>query len=256
MLQLTAGQPCRTDELAETYRLLFAACDGVLRVELARRPMAGGNWRRADTLACAAEEMVAAESARITAEHGRTPREHVAASRALHTYLWAACLLISGPWYLEGRVPRLRAMDLWVDPSDGRLALSPGEWAPGGEAELRTAVAEHLGPVLAAFQPYVRRGPRALWGMAADDLVSGIWYLGRLLGEEDRAVEAAEAVLPGGTPPFPGAAAFRRLTGTAGRTHWTRTRAGCCLYYAIRPDDACVTCPRTTDEERVRRLEA
>ncbi|MER8182183.1 (2Fe-2S)-binding protein [Kitasatospora sp. NPDC094015] len=256
MLQLTADQRSRADELAETYRLLFAACDGALRVELAVRPPEGGRWRRADTLACSVEELVAGESARIAAEHGRAPRTHVAASRILHHYLWSVCLLVSGPWYLERQVPQLRATDLWIDPADGRLAVRPGDWVVGDESELRTALAEHLGPVLAAFQPYVRRGPRALWGMAADDLLSGIWYLGRVLGEEDHAVEAAAAVLPGDTPPFPGAAEFRRLPGTAGRSHWTRTRAGCCLYYAVDPAQACLTCPRTTDEERVTRLEA
>ncbi|WP_371500829.1 (2Fe-2S)-binding protein [Kitasatospora sp. NBC_00374] len=256
MLQLTADQRHRTDELSETYRLLLAACDGALRVELTGRPMTGPGWRRADTLACSVEELVAGESARIAAEHGRVPRTHVAASRALHHYLWSVSLLVSGPWYLQGRIPDLRATDLWIAPADGRLALRPGRWAAGGGAQLRSAVADHLGPVLAAFQPLVKRGPRALWGMAADDLVSGICHLGKLLGEEDHAVEAAAALLPGDTPPFPGAADFRRLTGTGGRTHWTRTRAGCCLYYAIRPDEACVTCPRTGDEERVRRLEA
>jgi hypothetical protein len=72
-----------------------------------------------------------------------------------------------------------------------------------------------------------------------------------MLGEEDRAVAVASAVLPGDTPPFPGAAGFRRLASGP----WTRTRAGCCLYYAVQPPDACLTCPRTTDAERLRRLE-
>ncbi|GAA5015955.1 hypothetical protein GCM10025734_65260 [Kitasatospora paranensis] len=126
----------------------------------------------------------------------------------------------------------------------------------GGPEDLRGAVAAHCGPVLAAFRPAVRRGPHAMWGMVGDDLVSALWYLGRTLGDEDRAVAAATAVLPGGTPPFPGAAAFRRLTGADGRSRPTRTRHGCCLYYAIRPDEACATCPRTCDAERLRRLEA
>jgi hypothetical protein len=179
------------------------------------------------------------------------PRSHVAASRLLHHYLWSAGLLLSGPWYLTGRIPRLRADELWIEPATGALAYRPGESSPGGADELRAAAAGHLGPVLAAFRPHVRRGPHALWGMAADDLASGIWYLGRMLGEEDRAVGVASAVLPGDTPPFPGAADFRRLPSG----QWTRTRQGCCLYYAVQPPDACLTCPRTTDAERVRRME-
>ncbi|MGH3323710.1 MAG: (2Fe-2S)-binding protein, partial [Streptomyces sp.] len=100
-----------------------------------------------------------------------------------------------------------------------------------------------------------RRGRRALWGMVADDLISGIWYLGRMLGQEERAVRAATELLPSGIPPFPGGAAFRRLEGRGGEQHPTRTRLGCCLYYTIRPAEACITCPRTCDAERLSRLE-
>ncbi|WP_197084439.1 (2Fe-2S)-binding protein [Saccharothrix sp. ST-888] len=199
--------------------------------------------------------LVAAEAARIEAEHGRAPRTHVAASRLLHHLLWSAALLFSGPWYLTGEVPRLGARDCWIDAATGGLTVRPATGALGGEAELRDAVAAFVGPLLDAFAPYVKRGQRALWGMAADDLLSGIWYLGRMLGEEEHAIRVAGAVLPGDTRPFPGAADFRLLHGTSGRTHPTRTRLGCCLYYAIRPAEACITCPRTCDEERVRRLE-
>ncbi|MED7951919.1 (2Fe-2S)-binding protein [Streptomyces sp. BE303] len=71
---------------------------------------------------------------------------------------------------------------------------------------------------------------------------------------EATAVAAAGAVLPGRTEPLPGAADFRLLRGADGRAHHTRTRLGCCLYYAIEPGNACLTCPRTSDEERLRRL--
>ncbi|MFJ8621598.1 (2Fe-2S)-binding protein [Kitasatospora sp. NPDC093550] len=158
-------------------------------------------------------------------------------------------------------------------------------------AELRAAVVAHVEPVLAAFAGPTRRRDRALWGMVTDDLASAIWYLGRMLDEadpadpagrvapaapvapvraavvegavvaegataaEDAAVAAAGAVLPGGTQPLPGAAAFRRLHTPDGRAHHTRTRLGCCLYYAVGPEAAaCLTCPRTSDEERLRRL--
>ncbi|WBP85934.1 (2Fe-2S)-binding protein [Kitasatospora cathayae] len=72
---------------------------------------------------------------------------------------------------------------------------------------------------------------------------------------EDAAVAAASALLPGGTLPLPGAADFRRLRTPDGRDHHTRTRLGCCLYYAVKPEAvACLTCPRTGDEERLRRF--
>ncbi len=204
--------------------------------------------------------VVGGESDRILAAHGRRPRHDVAASRLLHHYLWSVCLLFSGPWYLERRVPSIPLEAVSIDPAAGVLTLDEDQvgWPAGAERgdTLRAAVAAHVGPLLEAFAPLVRRGPRALWGMVTDDLASGLWTLGRCLGEEERGVREAAAVLPGATSPFPGAADFRLLRTTDGRRHPTRTRLGCCLHYAITPEDPCATCPRTTDEERLRRLES
>ncbi|GHI04004.1 iron-sulfur protein [Streptomyces cellostaticus] len=219
------------------------------------------------------DAFVAAEARRIQDRYGVAPRRHVAASRALHDYTWSIGLLMSGAWYLERRVPRIRPEDVRLDLDAGAYGIAPGDdvrclpgdplaASPGTvtvpheealRAELRTAVADHMRPVLDAVGPAVRRGPRALWGMVADDLVSGIWYLGRTLGREEHAVQAATELLPAPVPPYPAGAAFRYLTDAGGGRCPTRTRAGCCLYYTIRPDEACLTCPRTSDAERVRR---
>ncbi|RNL70178.1 (2Fe-2S)-binding protein [Streptomyces sp. I6] len=220
------------------------------------------------------DALLAAETLRTEHRHGRTPRPDVAASRALHDYLWTVGLLMSGPWCLERRVPRLRPRDVRVSLTTGAFSVVPGGFAclPGDPAaglpgvrvlpheealrtELRSGFAGHVRPLLTAIAPRVRRGPRALWGMAGDDLVSGVWYLGRMLGEEERGVRAASELLPGPVAPFPGGADFRRLAGREGRTYPTRTRTGCCLYYTIRPAEACGTCPRTGDTERLGRLE-
>ncbi|MPY55236.1 (2Fe-2S)-binding protein [Streptomyces acidicola] len=220
------------------------------------------------------EAFVDAEAARIQNRYGHTAPRHVAASRALHDYAWSVGLLMGGVWYLERRVPRIAPEDVRVDLASGAFDITPGArlaCLPDDPAvalsgvlpvaqeealrgELRQAVAAHMGPVLDAIGPYARRGSRALWGMVADDLVSGIWYLGRVLGEEATAVRAATDVLRSALPPFPGGAGFRRLRTADGHEHPTRTRTGCCLYYTIRPDEACSTCPRTCDAERLRRL--
>ncbi|WP_405362293.1 iron-sulfur protein [Kitasatospora sp. NBC_00085] len=255
-------------------------------------PTRAQGWYSAAELAAdptALEAALAGEATRIApvaAEHGTAPRPHVAASRLLHHYLWSVCVLIAGPWHLARRVPVIDGSDLWLHAPTGVLALRPRAHVtlPGEDelrAELRAAVVTHVEPLLTAFAAPTRRGARALWGMVTDDLASAIWYLGRMLdaqagvtapaggaggaggaagaGEavatgEAEAVAAAGAVLPGGTQPLLGAAAFRTLCGPDGRSHPTRTRLGCCLYYAIRPDSACVTCPRTPDEERLQRL--
>lgn len=221
------------------------------------------------------DAFVAAEAARIHHRHGVVPRRDVAASRALHDYAWSVSLLMSGTWYLAGRVPRIRPEDLRIDLASAEFTLTPGSdlaclagdpaaTLPGVltvpheealRAELRAAVADHMAPLLEAIGPVTRRRSRALWGMVCDDLVSGIWYLGRTLGREDEAVAAATRLLPTAVTPYPGGADFRHLTTDDGRRHPTRTRAGCCMYYTIRKAEACSTCPRTCDAERLRRLQ-
>ncbi|MFF2044925.1 iron-sulfur protein [Kitasatospora sp. NPDC058170] len=268
----TQALPCPAESVRADYEQLFGRCP-VLQVRLLGDhdpdPSGHQGWYSAAELAHRPEALDAAlagEAARIAAEHGREPRPHVSASRLLHHYLWTACVLLAGPWFLAGRVPVIDPADIWLHAPTGDFALRPrghvslpGHVPLSGEdelrAELRTAVVGHAEPLLAAFAAATRRGTRALWGMVTDDLASAIWYLGRMLGEEDASVAAAEAVLPGGTLPLPGSADFRRLTGSDGSSHHTRTRLGCCLYYAIRPDSACLTCPRTSDEERLLRLE-
>ncbi|OEJ37608.1 iron-sulfur protein [Streptomyces agglomeratus] len=267
----------RAAPLAGSYQRLTRLCTS-LRVEQARTAHPAEGWTDSARLVAESgrlDDFVDGEAARIQAAHGHTARPDVAASRALHHYLWSVCLLLSGPWHLERRVPVLRPRDVHIEPVTGDFAVVPGEFtclpddpaagSPGARvvsdeealrAELRTATADHVRPLLTALAPRLRRGPRVLWGMAGDDLISGIWYLGRMLGDEDRSVRAATELLPGPVAPFPGGADFRRLRDAGGLPHTTRTRLGCCLYYTIRPDDACLTCPRLCDSERLERIAA
>ncbi|MER7668519.1 iron-sulfur protein [Kitasatospora sp. NPDC096128] len=270
----------RSGTLAGDYERLRELCPA-LRLHLLDPaepdPSAADGWYSGARLATderALAAVLAGAEDRIAAEHGRAPRPHVTASRLLHHYAWSVCLLIAGPWHLARRVPAVDPADLWLHAPTGDLALRPRGHVtlPGDDelrAELRAAVVAHLEPVLAVFAGPTRRRDRALWGMVTDDLASAVWYLGRMLdgqdataeGEsgaaaaEDAAVAAAGALLPGGTLPLPGAADFRRLRTPDGRDHHTRTRLGCCLYYAVKPEAlACPTCPRTSDEERLRRF--
>ncbi|GHA01915.1 (2Fe-2S)-binding protein [Streptomyces purpurascens] len=278
MRTVLESPPTLVSVLGTAYRRLTGICEA-LTVEVADprtacdQPAFTGAELMSDQSAL--DAFLEAEATRIHTRFAHTPRSHVTASRALHDYAWSVALLMSGVWYLERRVPRIRPQSVRLDLAAGaytitpepRVACLPGDPVaalPGavtvaGEealrAELRAAVADHMRPLLTALGPAVRRGPRALWGMVGDDLVSGIWYLGRTLGREEDAVRTATALLPEPVSPYPSGADFRLLTGTDGRRHTTRTRAGCCLYYAIRPDEACGTCPRVCDTERLRRLE-
>ncbi|WP_229881985.1 (2Fe-2S)-binding protein [Streptomyces alanosinicus] len=265
------------DALGEVYRRLADICEALaVRVAEPGEGAAGAGVTAAALMSDreVLDAFVQAEMTRIQERHGVRVPAHVAASRALHGYAWTLGVLLGGAWYLERRVPRIRPEDLRLDLDSDTCVITPGaELAcltgdpvgtlPGVltlpqeeelRAVLRMSLADHMRPLLVAIGPVVRRRAHALWGMVADDLVSGIWYLGRMLGEEGAAVRAATDVLPIGIPPYPDGADFRHLLGEGGRRHMTRTRTGCCMFYAVRPEEACVTCPRTRDAERLRRL--
>ncbi|NBE55861.1 (2Fe-2S)-binding protein [Streptomyces boluensis] len=238
----------------------------------------GGGWVAASRLAEGGADLdafLAWDNAQILRDYKEQARPDVIASFGLHRYAWPACLLITVPWFLLRRVPRFPVADVTFQRTLGRMAVRVSDFAclpddpaadlPGARvvpdeealrAEVRAAVAEHLGPVLDGFRPRMRRGPRALWGMATDEIVEGLWYVAHLFGAEDRAMAELEQLLPGTTKPYVGAAAFRELTGPNGESLPTRDRASCCLFYTLRPDDTCVTCPRTCDAQRVERLTA
>ncbi|KOG44073.1 iron-sulfur protein [Streptomyces virginiae] len=261
------------DRLAEAY-------SGLRVIErTADEPLPRGvGWVGADELAAggpALDAFLAWDNAQVLRDYGTQARPDVVAGFGLHRYAWPACLLITLPWFLHRRVPRFPVTEVAFHRTLGRMSVRVGEFAclpddpaaalpgarvvPDEEAlreEVRAAVAQHLGPLLEGFGPRMRRGRRALWGMVTDEVVEGLWYLGSLLGEEQRAMAELEALLPGSTAPYTGGAGFRTLTGPDGEALPTRDRAGCCFFYTIRPEDTCVTCPRTCDADRIARLAA
>ncbi|WP_406430623.1 (2Fe-2S)-binding protein [Streptomyces sp. NBC_01589] len=236
----------------------------------------GVGWVGAHELAdggAALDTFLAWDNAQVLRDYGKQARPDVVASFGLHRYAWPACLLVTVPWFLHRRVPRIPVEDVAFQRTLGHLtvrvreftclpddpaAALPGARVVADEAALRAevlaAVAEHIGPVLDGFGPRMRRGKRALWGMATDEIVEGLWHIAHLLGEEGRAMTELEELLPGTTKPYAGTAGFRELTGPNGESLPTRDRASCCLFYTLQPEDTCVTCPRTCDADRVRKL--
>ncbi len=235
-------------------------------------PRSGGGWVLGSELAAggaALDEVLAGEDARVHQAYGVSARSDVVASFALHRYAWPAGVLFTLPYFLLRRVPWIAPEDAAFHPEDGRMTARvvafsclPDDPAAGhpearvvtDEEALRVAVrraaADHLGPLLTGFGPRMRRGPRALWGTVTDELAEGLWYLGQLLGEEERARAEASALLPGGTAPYSEGAAFRTGCGPEGESLTTRDRASCCLYYTLRPEDTCGTCPRVRNADR------
>lgn len=242
----------------------------------------GPGWVTAADLAAggaALDAFLAWDDAQILRDYEQQARPDVTASFGLHRYAWPAVLLITVPWFLHRRVPRLPVTHVSYDRNAeglplGRMAIrptagfaclpdDPAADLPGARvvpdeealrAAVREAIAEHLEPVLAAFGPRMRRRGHALWGMATDETVESLWYIGQLLDEEERAMRELELLLPGSTKPYAGSAAFRVLTGPNGEALTTRDRVSCCMYYTLRPEDTCGTCPRTRDADRVNKL--
>ncbi|MFI5986911.1 (2Fe-2S)-binding protein [Streptomyces sp. NPDC051555] len=264
--------------LADAYARLSAAYPQLRVIERAAHEPSprGPGWVGADELAqggAALDSYLAWDDAQVLRDYGHKGRPDVIATFGLHRYAWSACLLITVPWLLARRVPHLPPDRVAHHRSEGRMSIEverfaclpddPAAGLPGAlvvpdeealRAQVRAAVAEHLGPVLEGFGPRTRRGRRALWGLVTDGVVESLWYVGDLLGEERRAMAELDLLLPGGSAPYTGGSGFRTLTGPAGEELPTRDRASCCFFYTIRPDDTCTTCPRTCDTDRVARL--
>jgi hypothetical protein len=276
--------PVPRSATTDAYTRLTEVLPSLLVTELdpADPTPTGAGWVTAAELAAGGaplDAFLAWDEEQVWRDYAQLARPDVTASFGLHRYAWPACLLITVPWFLHRRVPRLPVTHVSYDRTTpdfpiGRMAVRPtagfaclpGDPAaglPGARvvpheealrAEVRTAVAEHLEPVLAGFGPRMRRRGRALWGMATDEIVESLWYVGQLLGEEERAMRELELLLPGSTKPYAGSAAFRLLTGPDGKPLSTRDRVSCCMFYTLRPEDTCATCPRTCDTERVSKL--
>lgn len=262
-------------------------------------PRHGDGWlpvAAVTTDPAALHELVAHDARQGLARYGRPLRPDVAAGFGLHRFVWPVSLLFTLPWFLERRVPLLGPGDVSVHRGPASMELTvrpeafvclpddPAAGAPGARtvpdedalaAELRCALGQFLTPVLAAFGPGARRGPRVLWAMATDAVVEGLWYAGGLVGEQERAGAELSALLapgtagetgtPGGsgsgpacTPgagrgpapapaPFtPGAGFALPAPGCTGASGTERARASCCLVYTVESAEMCTGCPRVT----------
>lgn len=252
----------RSEQVGATYRYLLRNGKAFRdRVTLDDHPRSAGGRvegvavRNLPAQPNLVEELVEAARRRIEETHGCLVPPHVAATRVLHDYAWPASILVSAPWFLHGLVPVPGADDVMVEPGTGLLAVRPPRsvLAGTGPEQVRRVVAAHHAPLLEALGPHLRRGPRAAWGTVADDLVSGVWWLGRLLEDEEAGIAAATELLPSPLAPYPGGAAFRPIVADDGSRHMTRNRVACCFRYTVEAE-ACLTCPRTAEAERRARL--
>ena len=194
----------------------------------------------------------------------------------LRGYLWRMLTPVAAAFLAERRMPDLRAGDVALRFGGGgfvegvaftgeRFGVLPGDPAAAHPAAtvlpsemellftLRDAlVGTHLAALIPALRGLrVRRGTRALRGVFADSCAEAFMLVGRELGRETEGREFA-ATLLSGTSPLSAPAGFYALEYPGG-SEVTRVRSACCLYYKT-GNGTCFTCPRKTDEERVRIL--
>lgn len=125
-------------------------------------------------------------------------------------------------------------------------------------AILRAEVRAHADDFLATYRPGARLPRRDLLGAFFDGLDVGFWREDASTGPTlADSIALAQAVLPGATAEFADRSSLYVVEDAAGRAHLTRCRVSCCNYYRVSEiGEACTTCPRTTDEERRRRIVA
>ncbi len=260
--------------IARTLDRASAAGDGGMDLSSRARVPDEPGWVRVDELA-ADRSLLADIMDRIGRAYGERGRPFTGTS-LLRGYLWRVLTPAAAAFLLERRLPDLRAESVALRFGGGgsvedvafageRFAVLPQDpdaahpaaTVLSSEREilyaLRDALAEtHLAALAPALRGLgVRRGSRALRQVFADSCAEAFVFVGRYLGREAEGVGLAETLLAG---PSPLSAPLNyRVLEYPGGSQATRVRNACCLYYKT-GNGPCFTCPRKTDEERVRDL--
>lgn len=199
-----------------------------------------------------------------------------AGTSLLRIYLWRILTPAVAAFLAERRLPDLRAENVMIRFGEGgfaeRLAFAGPRFfvlpddPEAGHPDAVVALSEdallgemhgalsgtHLPALIPTLRTLrVRRGTRALWRAAADVCAEAFMFVGRDLGREAEGRALADKLL---APPSPLSAPTNYFTlEYPGGSEETRVRNTCCLYYKL-GNGVCFTCPRKTDEERIRQL--
>ena len=169
----------------------------------------------------------------------------VAARTAGVLWWYSASSVLLGPsastYVRGGRVasPALDSMTLSVHPDGRVLDVSASAWVSRTDAPDR--VADLVATCVAAVAPSSGAAPRALWAIASDSLANRVLWAGG--GEADAAALAADGRFP--------RPRFMTIGGQA-----VVRRSSCCLVYESPGQQKCVSCPRQSPNDRLRRLRA
>ncbi|WP_083826507.1 (2Fe-2S)-binding protein [Hoyosella subflava] len=226
-------------------------------------------------------EFIAEWEARVTHMLRRDFHRHHPMASAAYVLDWYASIsgCIGGMSFgLARRVPRLDRQSLAFHRHnehaypDGIALLSPRFWCLPSDPDathrdadvvsterdlariLRTEIRLHADDFLSNYRGGAQLPRRHLLGVFFDSLDTG---MAMQTGAAPAQILAdAKSVLPGGSREFEHASTISVVHDSKQREHVTRKRISCCYYFKVADGGvACATCPRTTDEERLARLE-
>jgi hypothetical protein len=209
-----------------------------------------------------------------------TARSDIRGNRLLEIWTWLVATPAAATVLLDRRLPDVGADNLtvapglWVDPApvalrSGRFWCLPGDTAadhpdatvvPDERAlvlELNATLRErHLPALIETIAVRSRRGRRALWRGATDQLVGAFTRAGAALGCAADALTLAR-IAGDGEAPMRSEVRIKRFEFDDLPPYTMHLREGCCLYYRVdgRPPH-CSNCPLVDDERRVQLLTA
>jgi len=192
-----------------------------------------------------------------------THRKATAASFALR-FGWSAAAAF-GPYLLDKRVPDVRLENISLRFTQStlfeRVALhQPLEWhsrAPGTDAlaRLRAVLVDQTTPVIEALYQWSKLPRKALWGQIVSSWGAQFGVILGGLDRSDEVLQTARSFFDATGPAFAQRPEFYNVE-HCGVTRVYHIRSSCCLYYKIKPESYCASCPLISNAERIARNKA
>jgi hypothetical protein len=189
----------------------------------------------------------------------RAAAAYMVGGMAWSVCIWMAALELTGNRSIV-RVGFEQERYWWGTPKDGHeyvrypISFDVGE-GPPRHRETIEAIFE---PIVAATMLAAGLSAGALWRLVADNVAQGFLWAGKPLGEVERGIATARAILAEPGRLNNGKTGFVRVTAGAA-ADWYLVRGGCCRYYTTAGrtrDDYCTSCVMRERDDQIARYTA